>query len=141
MKYVIKCRFGEFLIRLCIEITFIFGVRADIFCYYVQKNCLFWASCRNISVHSGPGTRGYLDSRAGPFLGYVKKYCCFGDIFTSDLCTDIWKTIFVILEVQFHHEGGLSETCYLELFSRHGLYFHHAKNQPPLGPPSTFSEH
>ena len=34
----------------------------------------------------------------------------------SNLCTDIWKTIFVILEVQFHHEGGLSETCYLELF-------------------------
>ena len=59
----------------------------------------------------------------------------------SNLCTDICKTIFVILEVQFHHEGGLSETCYLELFSRHGLYFHHAKNQPPLGPPSTFSEH
>ena len=25
-------------------------------------------------------------------------------------------------------------------FSRHGLYFHHTKNQPPLRPPSTFSE-
>ena len=26
----------------------------------------------------------------------------------SKLCTDICKTIFVILEVEFHHEGGLS---------------------------------
>ena len=33
-----------------------------------------------------------------------------------NLCTDICKTIFVILEVQFHHEGGLSETRYFELF-------------------------
>ena len=29
---------------------------------------------------------------------------------------DICKTIFVILEVQFHHEGGLSGSRYLELF-------------------------
>ena len=28
----------------------------------------------------------------------------------SNLCTDICKTIFVFLEVQFHHEGGLSES-------------------------------
>ena len=50
--------------------------------------------------------------------------------------------IFDILEVQFHHEieGGLSETLCLELFSRQGLYFHRAKNQPPLRSPSTFSE-
>ena len=27
---------------------------------------------------------GYLDSRAGPFLGYVKKYWFFGEIFTSE---------------------------------------------------------
>ena len=33
-----------------------------------------------------------------------------------NLCTDICKTIFVILEVQFHHERGLSETRYFELF-------------------------
>ena len=33
----------------------------------------------------------------------------------SNLCTDICKTIFVILEVQFHHERGLSETRYFEL--------------------------
>ena len=40
----------------------------------------------------------------------------------SNLCTDICKTIFVILEVQVHHGRGLSETQYLELFSQHGLY-------------------
>ena len=34
----------------------------------------------------------------------------------SNLCTDICKTIFVFLEVQFHHEGGLSGSRYLELF-------------------------
>ena len=28
----------------------------------------------------------------------------------NNSCTDICKTIFVILEVKFHHEGGLSET-------------------------------
>ena len=66
-----------------IEITFSFG-SVQIYCYYVQKNCLFWALCRNITLHSGPGTRGYLDSRAGPFLGYVKKYWFFGEIFTSE---------------------------------------------------------
>ena len=30
-------------------------------------------------------------------------------------CTDICKTIFVILEVQFHHEGCLSGSRYFEL--------------------------
>ena len=54
---------------------------------------------------------------------------------------DVGNNAFVILEVQFHHEGGLSGSRYLELFSRQGLYFHHTKNQPPLRPPSTFSEH
>ena len=34
----------------------------------------------------------------------------------SNLCTDICKTIFVILELQFRHERGLSKTPYLELF-------------------------
>ena len=34
----------------------------------------------------------------------------------KNLCTDICKTVFVILKVQFHHERGLSETRYFELF-------------------------
>ena len=62
------------------------------------------------------------------------------DICRTKYCTNISKTIFVILEVQFHHEVGLSGSRYLELFSRQSLYFHHTKNQPPLRPPSTFSE-
>ena len=59
----------------------------------------------------------------------------------NNSCTDICKTIFVILEVQFHHEGAIVKLAILNFFSRHGLYFHHTKNQPPLRPPSTFSEH
>ena len=35
----------------------------------------------------------------------------------NNLGTDICKTIFVIFEVQFHQERGLSETRYFELFS------------------------
>ena len=34
----------------------------------------------------------------------------------SNLCTDICKTIFVILEVNFHNEGGLSKSRYFQLF-------------------------
>ena len=34
----------------------------------------------------------------------------------SKLCTDICKTIFVIFEVQFHHEAGIVQSRYLELF-------------------------
>ena len=38
-------------------------------------------------------------------------------------------------------KGASVEVAILSFFSRHGLFFHHAKNQPPLRPPSTFSEH
>ena len=34
----------------------------------------------------------------------------------SSLCTDICRTIFVILELLFHHERGLKQRQYLELF-------------------------
>ena len=34
----------------------------------------------------------------------------------NNQCTDICKKIFVILEVQFHHEGGPIPRRYLELF-------------------------
>ena len=33
-----------------------------------------------------------------------------------NLCTDICKKIFVIIEVQFHHKRGLRQRRYLELF-------------------------
>ena len=60
-----------------------------------------------------------------------------------NLCTDICKTIFVILEVQFHHKGGLRP-------SRRSLFWtfvfisgspplnHHAKFCLPRSPSYTF---
>ena len=36
-------------------------------------------------------------------------------------------------------EANSETRCFV--FSRHGLYFHHTKNQPPLRPPSTISEY
>ena len=38
-------------------------------------------------------------------------------------------------------KGASAEVAIWSFFSRQGLYFHHTKNQPPLRPPSTFSEH
>ena len=38
-------------------------------------------------------------------------------------------------------KGASAEVAIWSFFSRRALYFHHAKNQPPLRPPSTFSEH
>ena len=38
-------------------------------------------------------------------------------------------------------KGASVKVAILSFFSSHGLYFHHAKNQPPLRPPSPFSEH
>ena len=38
-------------------------------------------------------------------------------------------------------KGASVEVAIWSFFSQRALYFHHAKNQPPLRPPSTFSEH
>ena len=60
--YVIQCRFSEFLIQLCI------------------KNLFFGVPCRNIAFFGVraeillSSNQGGLDSRAGPFLGYVQIY-------------------------------------------------------------------
>ena len=56
----------------------------------------------------------------------------------SDWCTDICKTIFAFFKPQFHHEVGLVQHRYFELFSRHGQYFHPTKDQPRTRPSSTF---
>ena len=56
----------------------------------------------------------------------------------SKLCTDICKTIFETLKHQFHHEAGLVQHRYFELFSRHGQYFHPTKDQPRTRPSSHF---
>ena len=56
----------------------------------------------------------------------------------SDWCTDICKTQFPTFKPQFHHEVGLVEQRYFELFSRHGLYFHPTKDRCSTRPTSTF---
>ena len=56
----------------------------------------------------------------------------------SNWCTDICKTIFETLKLQFHHEAGLVQQRYFELFSRHGQYFHPTKDQPRTRPASPF---
>ena len=56
----------------------------------------------------------------------------------SDWCTYICKTIFAFFKPQFHHEDGLIQHRYFELFSRHGQYFHPTKDQPRTRPSSTF---
>ena len=48
----------------------------------------------------------------GTELNFLRVSDIWHRIYFANIC----KEIFVILEVQFHHEGGLSETCYLELF-------------------------
>ena len=57
MNNVIQCRFSEFLIQLCIKSRF-FGESVQKYYCYVQKNRLFWASCRNITGQE-PGAPGF----------------------------------------------------------------------------------
>ena len=52
----------------------------------------------------------------------------------SNLCTDICKTIFVILEVQFHHEGCLSGSRYFELLFSGWSIFSPCKNSASSDP-------
>ena len=61
----------------------------------------------------------YTSKKSGPIELYL---LC--QIFNSGIwCRDIWKTIFGILEVQFHYERGLSESRYFELFCSAWLLF------------------
>jgi len=68
--YVIQCRFSEFLIQLCIKIRSFFLVRADILLPCAEKLPFFWV-CAEILLSRDKVS---LESRAGPFLGVVKKY-------------------------------------------------------------------
>ena len=56
----------------------------------------------------------------------------------SNWCTDICKTPISTFKPQFHHEVGLVQQRYFELFSRHGLYFHPTKDRPRMRPTSTY---
>ena len=46
----------------------------------------------------------------------VELYSTFQIFEPCNRCRDIWKTIFVILEIQFHHERGLRRRRYFEVF-------------------------
>ena len=78
LNYVIQCRFSEF--QLCIKYVF-FGVRAEILLLCAKKHA-FFGLCAEILLTRN---QGFLESRAGPVLGSVKKYWFFGEIFTSAL--------------------------------------------------------
>ena len=51
----------------------IFFGSVQIYCYYVQKNCLFWALCRNNTVQGQGCPVPVFPCRA--IFGGVKKYC------------------------------------------------------------------
>ena len=57
MNYATQCRFSEFVIQLCIKKKRILGGSVQKYHYYVQKNRLFWALCRNITDQE-PGAPG-----------------------------------------------------------------------------------
>ena len=71
---------ASFLFK-CAWKTLFLGFRAEILLLCAELLPLL----RFVQKYYWPGTRGSLDSRAGPFLGSVKKYWFFGEIFTSAL--------------------------------------------------------
>ena len=52
--------------------------------------------------------------------------------FPQELLRKYLRQKIVISKVQFHHEGGLSESRYFELFSQLAKKPHHTKNQLSL---------
>ena len=68
---------------------------------------------RLISHHNTMKKSQLLKKKKGDELNWCLMLLKFD---LSNWCTDICKTIFVILEVQFHHEGGPIQRRYLELF-------------------------
>ena len=66
------------LFQLCTE-NFL-GEPVQKYYYYVQKYCLFGLRAEILLTKS----QGLLESHSRPFLGSVKKYWFFGEIFTSE---------------------------------------------------------
>ena len=69
MNYMKPSRFSEFLIQLCIEKRFSFGLSRNI--TTVCRKIAFFGVRAEILLSRN---QGGLDSRAGPFLGYVQIY-------------------------------------------------------------------
>ena len=69
MHYVIQCRFSEFLVQLCIKKRFYLGPSRNI--TTVCRKIAFFGVRAEILLSRN---QGGLDSRAGPFLGYVQIY-------------------------------------------------------------------
>ena len=67
--YVIQCRFSEFLIQMCIKNAFIAVPCRNI--TTMRRNIAFFGVRAEILLSRN---QGRLDSRAGPFLGYVQIY-------------------------------------------------------------------
>ena len=61
-------------------------------------------------------------------------------IFYQGIMAQIFEKIFAILKVWFHHEGGLSQSRYFELFFSTRYEAPPQKNQLWLSPPSCFSK-
>ena len=66
---MIQCRFSEFLIQMCIKNAFIAVPCRNI--TTMRRNIAFFGVCAEILLSRN---QGRLDSRAGPFLGYVQIY-------------------------------------------------------------------
>ena len=69
MFYVIQCRFSEFLVQLCIKKRFSLGPSRNI--TTLCRKIAFFGVRAEILLSRN---QGVLDSRAGPFLGYVQIY-------------------------------------------------------------------
>ena len=69
MYYVIQCGFSEFLIQLCIKNAFSLGPCRNI-TTMCRKIAFFWVRAEILLSRD----KVSLESHAGPFLGFVKKY-------------------------------------------------------------------
>jgi len=70
MYYVIQCRFSEFLIQLCIKKNTFLGGPCRNITTMCRKIAFFWVRAEILLSRD----KVSLDSCAGPFLGFVKKY-------------------------------------------------------------------
>ena len=134
-----RCRFGmELPSALKVKAHWMCSLEIPRLClsYHLAPNRFY--QCPNIQgtflgvkMHNSPLELGR--KRAEMYVCESFKY------FTKELLRKYLEKIFVILKVQFHHEGGLSQSCYFELFFSTRHEAPPLKNQLWLSPPSCFS--